>query len=87
MRDHTKKLEAQRSWRTRNPGYCEITGLPFSLDGGISPYSPSLDRIDNTRGYVQDNCRYILNGINALKGTGTDMDIYKIAKAIIEDKK
>jgi len=65
-------------------GKCEITGIAFRANGtrGPHPFSPSLDKIDPSKGYVQDNCRFILWGCNAIKGVGTDADMYEIAKAI-----
>jgi hypothetical protein len=65
-------------------GKCEITGIAFGLNGkrGPFPFSPSVDRIDPTKGYTQDNCRFVLWGCNAIKGVGTDADMYKIACAI-----
>lgn len=65
-------------------GRCEITGIEFRLNGknGPHPFSPSLDKIDPKRGYAQDNCRFILWGCNAIKGVGTDEDMYFIACAI-----
>lgn len=67
-------------------GFCEITGIKFRLNGkkGPHPFSPSLDKIDPKKGYVQDNCRFILWGCNAIKGVGTDEDMYEIARAITE---
>ena len=42
-------------------GHCAITGIKF-LDyrdrNGGGPYSPSIDRIDNTKGYTESNCRW-----------------------------
>ncbi len=66
-------------------GHCEMTGLPFEQNKtkGPWPFSPSLDRIDNERGYTQDNARFILWGINALKGVGTDLDAARIAAALL----
>lgn len=66
-------------------GFCELTGLPFDLTPGKrSLYSPSLDRIDNSKGYTQDNCRFILWGLNAFKSDSTDEDIKKIARALLK---
>ena len=47
---------------------CEITGYPFNLDGGRTFDSPSLDRIDSTKGYTIDNVRVVLHCINAAMG-------------------
>lgn len=69
-------------------GFCELTALPFKLDSNkIHPYSPSIDRIDPSLGYIQGNCRFVLFGINALKGSGTDEDAYCIASSFILNKK
>lgn len=45
-------------------GHCEVTGLPFVLGLKRGPYSPSLDRIDSTIGYTEDNTRLVLWAIN-----------------------
>lgn len=58
-------------------GVCELSGLPFemALSGGRPhPHAPSLDRIDNTKGYLQSNCRIILWCLNlALNEWGEDV--------------
>ena len=51
-------------------GVCELSGLPFVIPMGQgrqvrSPYIPSVDRIEASCGYVEDNCRMILWGLNA----------------------
>lgn len=65
-------------------GCCEITGISFRPNGtkGPHPFSPSLDKIDPKLGYIKNNCRFILWGCNAIKGVGTDEDMFEIAKAI-----
>ena len=64
---------------------CAITGLPFQTNAknGPWPFSPSIDQIKPGLGYTKDNARFILWGANALKGAGTDEDMYKIARAIV----
>lgn len=71
--------------KDRWTGRCEMTDKPFVLGSGMkrSPFGPSLDRIVPSEGYVQSNCRFILWGINALKMTGTDEDVLRIALAIV----
>lgn len=70
---------------TRWNHHCEITGIKFRQNGkkGPHPFSPSIDRKDPTKGYTQDNTRFILWGCNAIKGVGTDADMFEIAKAIV----
>ena len=48
-------------------GVCQFTGLPFELLPH-SPFMPSIDRIDNSRGYDPDNCRVVLWFINRARG-------------------
>lgn len=69
-------------------GFCALTNLPFNLGANAAgPFSPSLDKIDNAKGYTQDNCRFILHGINLLKGVGSDEDVSKICEAYVKFKK
>ena len=63
-------------------GHCELSGIPFK-SGRMSCYSPSIDRINPDEGYTQSNCRFILWGLNGMKGADTDHDIYLIAHAVI----
>ena len=48
---------------------CAVTGLPFAHDKGstkTNPFSPSLDRIDNRKGYETDNVRIVLYAVNTM---------------------
>jgi len=65
-------------------GFCELTGLPFKLEvNKRDRYSPSIDRIDPTKGYTQENCRLVLWAINTFKGDGDDKTMFDIATALI----
>jgi hypothetical protein len=72
---------AEKRWT----GFCELTGLPFAPRYGASSsiFSPSLDRIIPSKGYTQDNCRFVLLGINGLKHDGTDEEMFFVAKSLI----
>jgi len=76
--------------RDRWAGKCEISEVPFitvvASKKARGPYAPSLDRIEPERGYVEDNCRFILFGINCLKGSGTDADMNNIAQAVVHKR-
>lgn len=79
-------FELTDEWaKARWTGCCEITGLAFLKNPngrGPWPFSCTIDKIAPTLGYTQDNSRFILSGCNALKGVGSDEDMYKIASAI-----
>lgn len=83
--------ELTNEWAaTRWTGYCELTGLPFSQQGkGVGPHpdSASIDRIDQSKGYTQENSRFILWAINGMRGRGTDETMYQIAEALLEYRK
>lgn len=68
-------------------GVCEVSGVPFELDtygkGHDKFYSPSVDRIDNSKGYTIDNCRMVLFAFNAGKHTGSDSDFIKLIQGLI----
>jgi hypothetical protein len=77
-------------WAKENySGKCELTGIPFKRANNrvSNPYSPSVDRIKPELGYVEENCRKILMGLNGLKHTGCDEDMYTIAEALIANRK
>lgn len=49
-------------------GKCEVTGAVFDLSPGRKFNSPSLDRIDSSKGYTYENTRIVLNLVNAALG-------------------
>lgn len=54
---------------------CPVFGIPITINRnkgrGGDDQSPSLDRIDNTLGYIPGNVRIISNRANKLKNTMT----------------
>lgn len=80
--------ELDDTWaRRRWTGKCEITSIPFEQNGSRGPWplSPTIDRINSKKGYTKRNSRFVLWGCNAIKGSGTDADMLKIAKAIVNN--
>jgi hypothetical protein len=68
-------------------GRCEATGLSFDSRGGEfgvkRPFVASIDRVDNKKGYTQDNCRVVVWIFNLAKATWTDAEVLKMAEAFI----
>ena len=68
-------------------GYCEVSGLPFALgsvgDGHKRAFSPSVDRIDNSRGYSKDNIRMVIWQVNLMKGELSDELLLDMCYAVI----
>lgn len=63
-------------------GKCEVCGLSFDLKGKRQALSPSIDKIDPTRGYTQDNCRFVAWAVNRFKGENSENDMWRVAIAM-----
>lgn len=68
-------------------GYCEVTKIPFVLgsvkDGAKKPFSPSIDRIDSSKGYCKENIRLVLWQVNLMKGELSDDELLDFCYSII----
>ena len=64
---------------------CEVTGLPFTFTyrDGKQPWSPSLDRVDPTIGYTEENTRVVVWLYNAAKNVFNDSDVLLMATALV----
>ena len=63
------------------PEICPVLGIPIiSNDGKSAPTdnSPSVDRIDSTKGYIKGNIRIISNRANRIKSDATVDELRKI---------
>lgn len=61
------------------PEFCPVLGIRLNLENsGTLPDSPSLDRIDSSKGYVQGNIRVISWRANKLKSDASLEEIEKI---------
>lgn len=66
--------------------HCPILGieLDYSVSGGKNPdASPSIDRIDTSKGYTKDNVWVISNKANRMKNDGSREELIKFSKSIL----
>lgn len=79
--------EITREWvyEKLRRGVCEATGVALRIGGDHqTPWSPSLDRMVPSRGYVKSNVRLTSMGLNALKATSpNDEDAMKYLKSVV----
>jgi hypothetical protein len=64
------------------PTHCPLLGIPlFRAEGqdGARSNSPSLDRIDSSKGYTPDNIWVISNKANSIKSNATVEELETIA--------
>jgi hypothetical protein len=63
------------------PERCPVLGIPLGFDGGLSERgsSPSLDRIDPSRGYVRGNVLVISFRANQIKSDATPEELRMVA--------
>lgn len=65
------------------PEVCPVLGIKLKKNTGgrlPSDYSPSVDRIDNEKGYTKDNIRIISFRANTIKGYATKEELKKVIK-------
>ena len=69
--------------------YCPVYGTEFMWCGnvGVQPTSPSLDRIDPVKGYVEGNVVVISIKANNIKSAYKAADLYKVADWLYEIEK
>ena len=68
------------------PEVCPILGLPLkkSIDGNRD-LSPSLDRIDNTKGYIKGNIQVISSKANTMKHTANKDELINFSNWVREN--
>jgi hypothetical protein len=68
--------------------HCQLTGLPFDLNPPkqktMNLYAPSVDRIDNNKGYTKDNIRVVLWAVNRAVGEDGDEAMLPILKKMVK---
>lgn len=64
---------------------CPKTGFEFKYNpyNIRDMYRPSVDRLDNSKGYTKDNCQVVIWAYNCAKASWTDEILYKVLKTLI----
>lgn len=82
---HDIDLDYLRSIR---PTHCPYLGIKLrwelrvSHKSGPCPASPSLDRIDSSKGYVKDNVVIVSHRANSIKNDATEQELFRIGRAL-----
>jgi hypothetical protein len=88
-RDFDLTREFLENLYTEQNGKCALTGMIFSDEKYENykrrPFTPSLDRIDNKKGYTQDNVRFVCSMVNAALGEFGDKIFDKMCRSYIEN--
>jgi archaellum component FlaC len=68
------------------PSKCPILDIEIvrNKKGNLKTNSPSLDRIDNTKGYIKSNVMVISNKANTMKNDASPEELIKFAKWILK---
>lgn len=61
------------------PEKCPVFNKKFII-GSNNNYSPSLDRIDNSKGYIKGNVQVISRKANTIKSNATPEEVMLVAK-------
>ena len=66
-------------------GVCEMTNVPFdyTFKDRNAKY-PSIDRIDNEKGYTKDNCRIVLWFYNQASATWGEEELKKFLRVFVK---
>lgn len=73
------------------PEFCPVLGIKLKVNAGFGAGgkddSYSLDRIDNTKGYIKGNVQVISHKANSMKSTATEDELIKFAEWIMRTYK
>jgi len=72
------------------PEVCPILGIPLVISDGTGKpggkmNSPSLDRIDNEKGYIKGNVQVISHMANSMKFTANKEQLLAFAKWVLKE--
>ena len=79
-------------WESQN-GVCPFTGFELEArtydgksDNPLNIRSASVDRIDNSKGYVKGNVRFVSVMFNFARNTFSDEEVIEFAQAVVNNR-
>lgn len=67
------------------PAMCPVLGVPLKIgDGCVQPNSPTIDRIDSSKGYVRGNVQIISHRANTMKNDATLNELRALVRYLEE---
>jgi hypothetical protein len=67
------------------PDYCPVLGIPlFFTEGKNTDNTPTMDRVDNTKGYTRDNIEIISYRANRIKNNASLDELVSIVMYVAE---
>lgn len=60
--------EEYQAWLEENMAEFDELQANYEKNNFLKTFAPSIDRIDNSKSYVADNMRWLVNHMNAAKG-------------------
>jgi len=90
-RDFNLTLEYLKEIWDKQNGKCPFTNFDLELrtyknDSRLNIKSASLDRIDNSKGYVQGNVRFVSVMFNFARNKFSDEEVIEFAQAVIKNR-
>lgn len=77
--------DLQAQWE-RQGGKCALTGLPIRIGSHATGRVASVDRIDNSRGYLKDNIQWVHKDVNLMKNKFDEEYFLEMCKRVVEHR-
>lgn len=83
-------------WDKWKSGICDKTYMPFCFyltpledrkpGEQFNPWAPSIDRVDSSKGYTQDNCNVVIWMYNSCKQVFDHDDVVRFANQVVRSE-